>query len=255
MLLLLLNCAAAGLIFVISFLAGLAPLKHKRLQEHSNWLRAAEAGASGIFLGAALFHMLPAAQTSFQQALGNVSYPYANLLCAFGFVTLLFLEKINLHSTSKPSSTNNKLPLVLAIVLSIHAFTEGAAVGVNSVVANAFIISVAILAHKGSESFALAVNLAQSHLSTTAKWKIFFLFTLMTPLGIGIGALTKGFLIGNSGQIAEASFNAFAAGTFLYIATLHQLQHPHDASHCDHFQELIATVIGLSLMAILAIWV
>ena len=62
--------------------------------EHRPSLEAADAFASGIFLGAALFHMLPDAIHEFS-SLNDTSYPLAELFCALGFLILLFLERLS----------------------------------------------------------------------------------------------------------------------------------------------------------------
>ena len=42
----------------------------------------------------------------------------------------------------------------------------------------------------------------------------------MTPLGIGLGTVASGFFEGQAALLIEGSFNALAAGTFIYIAIM-----------------------------------
>jgi len=68
---------------------------------------------------------------------------------------------------------------MLAVILVIHSLIEGAALGVNATFSTASVIFVAIIAHKGSESFALAVILNRSQLSLKAVMITILIFALM----------------------------------------------------------------------------
>src|SRR3989338_6375401 len=157
--LLTLKILAAIAILLIALLAALLPLRFAR--SHRRILTIGDAFASGVFLSAALFHMLPAAEAGFRATLPAISFPYANLLCAIAFVIILFLERGvgHFHHTHDAASDSARMPVtpyVLVLVLSIHALIEGIALGINATVTSALIIFSAIVAHKGSESFALA---------------------------------------------------------------------------------------------------
>lgn len=53
----------------------------------------------------------------------------------------------------------------LLIVLSIHSIIAGMALGTETAIVGAVVILVAILAHKGTEAFALGVSLLRGGLS------------------------------------------------------------------------------------------
>ena len=254
--LLTLKFIAAGIIFILSIVTGLGPIRVWLANPHHEHIANIEAFAGGIFLGAALFHMLPDATREFTKVYGATTFPYTNLICAFGFILLLFLEKVILYY-AKHRYVNNLhvIPYILAIVLSVHALSEGTALGVNISLANSFIIFLAIIVHKSSESFALAASLTRSKMSLPHIATMFLFFSAVTPLGIIIGALTSNYIPSNDEDLLEAIFNAFAAGTFLYIATLHNLHHKHVHEEMNYFYEFIALVFGLSIMAVAAIWV
>ncbi len=246
---------AALLILVTSLVAGISPLRKSHANPELRWLALGEALAGGIFLGIAFFHMLPDAQVELQQAYGNLAYPYANLLCVGGFVILLFLEKVILQVGDQADrSRQTVVPYILPIVLSIHALIEGTALGINTTLANVVLIFVAIIVHKGSESFALATNLGRSHLPLRRSMPIFLGWALMSPLGVLLGSLLVTQLHTHSGQVTAAIFNALAAGTFIYIATLHKTTHICTSKHIDHFIEFISFLLGLGLMAVVEIW-
>ena len=197
--LLLYKIAAGILIFLVTLLAIIYPIKSRARPKHNRLLELADAFASGIFLGTALFHMLPDAIKDFSIIQSMNTYPIAELLCAAGFLILLFMERLS-HYFATEKNHANTMSYMLAIILIVHSLIEGTVLGVNSTFATASIIFIAIIAHKGSESFALAVVLNRSHLSLKKITGLIVVFSLMTPLGVLTGAgLTDSLKINNSG--------------------------------------------------------
>jgi zinc transporter 1/2/3 len=247
---------AAFALIAITLAGGWYPLSARFKKTIKEDFGLAEALTSGVFLGAALFHLLPDSIRQFHEIYGNFNYPYPFLLCAFGFVLLLFLEKIILHlADENPILSQNLIPFLLTMVISVHEFIAGAAIGVNLYFASTLIIFLAILAHKAFESFSLASVLGKSSLSSKKIIILFSIFTLITPLGILLGTLVSEVLQAQTAVLTEAIFNAVAAGTFLYIATLHNT-HMHAHEHHHHpLLEPVMVILGVSLMAVVAIWV
>ena len=141
-------------------------------------------------------------------------------------------------------------PLFIAVVLSLHALIEGAALGVSETLPSTILIFTAIIVHKGSESLALAAHLHEILVFPKQAILVFLAFSAMTPLGI----LAGDFLTETSESIRhpllEPIFNALAAGTFLYIATLHKIHHQHLHEDIGKLREFIVMSIGLSAMAV-----
>jgi zinc transporter 1/2/3 len=244
---------AGVFIFLTTVIVVIYPIKSRITPKHHRPLELADAFASGIFLGAALFHMLPDAIHHFSQVYVGSTYPIAELFCAVGFLTLLFLERIsNYLAASK--NYEHMLSYMLAFILIVHALIEGAVLGVNATLATAAIIFLAIIAHKSSESFALAVILNRSTLSLRRVISIIVLFSLMTPLGILVGTSLSSLLQARASMLFTASFNAFAAGTFLYMSTLHHINHHHRQHEAENLLEFVALLVGLIIMGGLAIW-
>lgn len=243
---------AAVLIFIISLAIALYPLKKERKLKHSESAELGEALASGIFLGAALFHMLPEATQIFAHLYPGFDYPLAEVICVFGFLLLLLLERFSLASTSIQS--RNSIPYILTLILVIHALTEGAALGIGTTLSETLMLAIAIIAHKGSESFALCVVLLKHNLPLKRIMLIVVFFSLMTPLGVGFGTVIDQFALAKDDALIAGIFNAFAAGTFLYISTLHHVhfhQHERDAQGLLEFASLAA---GAGAMALIALW-
>jgi len=251
--LLLYKIIAGVLIFLTTLLAIIYPIKTRSLPKHNRALELTDAFASGIFLGTALFHMLPDAIKDFSTLTFANQYPLAEILCAAGFLILLFMERLS-HYFSNPKNHAMTISYMLALILIVHSLIEGAVLGVNSTFATAAIIFIAIIAHKGSESFALAIVLNRSQLSLTRIIYLIAIFSLMTPLGIVLGAILENSFKTTTGALFTASFNAFAAGTFLYMSTLHHINHHQHQHEKEGLIEFAALLAGLVIMGVLSIW-
>lgn len=243
---------AALLIFLTSVGIASYPLKSRHAPKQSETAELGEALASGIFLGAAFFHMLPDAIRTFDHLYNNLFLPLPEIICVLGFLLLLFLERLSL-TYSNPQSTSS-VPYILALILIIHALTEGAALGIGSTFSESMMLFIAIIAHKGSESFALCVILLKHQLSFKRVLSIIIFFALMTPLGIGLGATINEFTFAREGELISAIFNAFAAGTFLYISTLHHIHFHKHAKDTQGLLEFASLVIGTVAMGVISLW-
>jgi len=243
---------AALLLLITAILAVIYPIKARTRVTDHRFMDLGDAFASGIFLGAALFHMLPDANAAFQEALGHYTYPLAELFCAAGFVLLLFLERLTMNSEHHHELT---IPYLAAVTLIIHSLIEGAALGVNTALATAMIIFLAIFVHKGSESFALSIILCRgNHLSTKSLYWLVGIFSVMTPIGILLGTVITSFLQFKEAQLIAAGFNAFAAGTFLYMSTLHHIHHHQRMHEAEGMVEFFCLLLGLGLMGLVVLW-
>lgn len=209
-----------------------------------------ESLASGIFFGAGLLHMLPDATQEFIKA--GYNYPFPFLIAAISFLLLLLLEHIGVSLRHRSNGLLSTIALIAAVMLSVHSLLEGAAVGLADNIATTVIIFIAIIAHKGAASFALAVNLNRSSLSTSNCLLAFIIFTVMTPLGI----LGGDWLLStpNHNALLTPIFSSLAAGTFLYIGTLHGLGRASLIRYCCNMREFFVMTLGFTIMAVVAIW-
>lgn len=239
----------AIIIFLATIVAVFYPIRAKK-NGHHHFLDFGDAFASGVFLGAALFHMLPEAANNFETLFPDLRYPMAALLCACGFLLLLFLERLSLARTKNYST----IPYVLALIIIIHSFIEGAVLGINTGLSTLSIIFLAVLAHKGSEGFALSMAFNRTTITLTPTVVLIGIFSFMTPLGIVLGATATTFLQTRETQMMTAGFNAFAAGTFLYMSTLHHINHHQRLHEAENLTEFFCLLGGLSIMAVIALW-
>jgi zinc transporter 1/2/3 len=84
--------------------------------------------------------------------------------------------------------------------------------------------------------------------------KLILGFAIMTPLGIMLGTGISALLDSTGEQVFEALFDAIAAGTFLYIASLDIIREEFLPPRSDRRIKWLWAAIGLTLMAIVAIW-
>ena len=241
---------ALSIVFVILF-AGWLPFK-QRLQSKSHVdFPSGETLATGVFLGAALLHMLPESQSMFMKL--NYQYPFACLITGIVFLMFLWLEHVGKelyhhHETSHPA-----FAILAWLMLSIHSFILGTALGFSQEYSLAVMLFFAIIAHKWAESFALAITLNKSSLPTKYNLMLFILFTLMTPVGIYVGWYLGHGL--ETKSLFDPILIAISAGTFLYLGTLHGLERCVMVKRCCNLGDFSFVIIGFCLMALVALYV
>ena len=245
-----LKLVMVAVVVIISLATGRPALMAMRSGRALPELGFGEAFAAGIFLGAGLIHMLGDSQSAFDTA--HVDYPFAMVICGSVMLLLLWIEHLANRGMESSSGNSKLLPLTAVAMLSIHSLLMGAAFGVSSSVALTVVIFIAVLAHKGSASFALGLELGRSEFSKRSAWRLFLVFVLMFPLGALVGQVLS--TASDAHPLVEASISAAAAGTFLFFGTLHGLASSPMINRCCNQREFIGAVGGFALMAVVAIW-
>ncbi len=245
-----LKLVMVAVVVIISLATGRPALKAMRSDRPLPALGFGEAFAAGIFLGAGLIHMLGDSQSAFDAA--NVDYPFAMVICGSVMLLLLWIEHLANRGMEFPSGNSRLLPLTAVAMLSIHSLLMGAAFGVSSSVALTVVIFIAVLAHKGSASFALGLELGRSEFSRRSAWRLFLVFVVMFPFGALVGQALSSASAAH--PLVEASISAAAAGTFLFFGTLHGLASSPMINRCCNQREFIGAVGGFAVMAVVAIW-
>lgn len=213
----------AILIIVISGLGGgLLPMRIGVSERANELLPIGNAFAGGIFLGAGLIHLLPDAQENFGRFAGDIDFPFVLLICGCGFLLVFFLEKVLLRGEDVGAMSGERpvYPFVLTLVLSVHSFIAGTALGLEKTLISSVILFIAIIAHKSSAAFALGSSLRNAEIPSPRFAMIISFFSCMTPLGIMLGTAFAGLLTSRTATGVEAIFDALAAGTFLYVSIL-----------------------------------
>lgn len=243
---------AAFLLFMTTVLTALYPLKRHSSLKQGESFELMEALASGIFLGAAFFHLLPDAISELNGVLLTFHYPIAEVICVASFLILLILERLTLAHPA--INTKHAIPYLLLCILTIHAVIEGAALGLNHGLSETVILFIAIAAHKGSESFALCVSFLKHEISYQRTRFYIVLFACVTPLGIALGTFINTEMIAGHADGLAGILSACAAGTFLYISTLHHMHFHQHRGEAQGMAEYAGLVLGVAMMAVLALW-
>ena len=249
-----------AVIWLIGLVAGLWPVLTGAEARHDRFFSLGNALAGGVFLGAGLIHLLPDSIDSFGTLLGpDLEYPLASLICAAGFLLVLLIEKVVLRgdeasvAEAASGSASSFAPYVLALVLSVHSVIAGIALGAETAAATTAALFIAIVAHKSVAAFALGVNLHRAAVARARSVGIVALFAAMTPLGIAIGASLGLVLSDRGAQWFEGTFDALAAGTFLYIAVI-DIVEDEFAKPQDLAQKFVMVLLGIAIMAVVALW-
>lgn len=232
-------------IIAVALLGGYGAFRLKQTQRSEFYFAIGNTFAAGIFLGAGLIHMLPDATEEFSQVIHS-DFPFAPFIATLGFLLILSIEKIMSNSKKQTS-------YVLIFILSIHSIIVGIALGNEKTISLSIVIAMAVLAHKGSAAFALAISMIKSKIETQKIKKFILMFSTMTPLGIFIGVIFNHVFKGDASDFSIATFDALASGTFLYIAIM-DIFNDEFKRNQDIYLKLLSSTLGLLLMALLAVW-
>jgi solute carrier family 39 (zinc transporter), member 1/2/3 len=257
-------------ILAVTLAGGYLPLFRPEQARSTRGFPLGQAFAAGVFLALSLTLMLPSGMHLLPKALPTAHYPLAPLLAALAFLVLLFVEHTtgrahgrahdHAHgdecqpttspgSTGSTSPTGPAIPVIMTIMIAIPSFLLGTALGASSTLP-AEVILLAILAHKGSAGFALALKMVRS---TMARWQVFglyLLFACSTPLGIVVGEDIHHLLTGQSLWLFKGVVLSLAAGVFLFMAALHDLHRSPLIADCRTMKGFMCLLAGFGLTAL-----
>jgi zinc transporter ZupT len=199
--------------------------------------------SGGFLLSLAFIHFIP--------ELYEHSAAKIGIYILVGFLVQLILEFFSggIEHGHVHAVKGAKLPIVLVIALSAHAFLEGIPLGTQ--LAGAEIATshhheggsgllTGILLHRIPVAIALATVLFTSKVSKTKVWLTLGVFALTTPLGLLIGL--------NSVDRFDFDFNiilAVVVGMFLHISTT--IIFETSENHKFNFIKLLAILGGAGL--------
>jgi len=239
------------IIFVVILLAGWYPFKKRMKDDQHIDFPVGETLATGVFLGAALLHMLPEASNLFGKL--GYNYPFAFIITGAVFLVFLWFEHLGKELYHHHEATHPAFAILAWAMLSVHSIMLGAALGLAHYNSMIIMLFLAIITHKWAESFAIAVQLNKSSMSTNKSMVFFFIFSLMTPIGIYFGWYFGHGIETNS--IFDPILIAASAGTFLYLGTLHGLERCVMVERCCNLRDFSYVIIGFLLMASVAAYV
>jgi len=241
------------IIFFISVLGGSYPLFKRGKSRGKRGLPAGESFTAGVFLALSLFIMLPAGLHLFGKIFPDINYPLAAIFVVTAFLLLLALEHFSVKLRQKEEADADLsgpiISVIMTIMIAIPSFLLGAAIGISPELQAEFIL-IAVLAHKGSAGFGLALTMARSTLTRIQTYILYLVFALSTPFGIFIGADISEFLRGESVIAVKAVILSLAAGVFLYMSTVHGLRRTALVEHCSGIKGFSLMLSGLIITAL-----
>ncbi len=233
-----------------------------------------ESLATGVFLGAALIHLIPDAISSFHELKPKIDYPVIMLIVGSVFLLFLLIEhsfayynhkkyhssfninnqELDIDNPQKTSlSKTNTLILACSttLALTLHSFFAGAGLGLANSNGLEIVMLIAILSHKTVAGLALTIELYKTNSKRWIKILLFTIFAIATPIGLILGYTIK---INFDNEIITPILIAFSAGTFLFLGTLHGLSKSVLGSKCCKVWNFLWVIVGFLIMAIVAIW-
>ncbi len=210
-----------------------------------------QAITAGIFIGAALFHMLPAAMTQIRQLTLN-DFLWTIAIC------LLTMQSMNLWSRLLKNANQFFLStslssIFIVIMLGLHSLCEGMTLGFVSELNIFLIVFIAILCHKGAASFALTSHLLRHQYHRVSIHSIMLIFSLLSPVGIIMGATSIRLFSTRMGSGLAGIFLSIAAGTFAYIALYEYIMPLMRDPVVNRRSYLSFCALGVILMGLLAL--
>ncbi len=240
-------------ILLITIGGGFLPLFRQDRARAAQGFPMGQAFASGVFLALSLTIMLPNGFHLFAKTFPAVSYPLASLFAIMAYLFLLALGHLATATKhmdeDKLAVTTPVVPIIMTIMIAIPSFFLGTALGVSDY-ESGLIILFAILAHKGTAGFALALSMVRSTLKRPQVLVLFCLFACSTPLGILVGADVHDYLSGHTMMIFKAVILSLASGVFLFMATLHEMKHSPMIVDCCTKKGFIALLFGFIITAL-----
>jgi len=154
------------------------------------------------------------------------------------------------HNHVTPIHHNSSLrSILLLLALSFHSIFDGLAIGLQDEANRMISIFIAVLVHKAVMAFSLGLNIAQSSLSFKSFMISNIIFTISSPIGMGIGMGILGLPHSLTQDIISSVLQAIAGGTFLYITFFEVLPHELNQSGLKHrLWKVLFTILGFLCM-------
>lgn len=237
-------------ILVITFAGGWLPLTQPDRARTAEGFPLGKPFSAGVFLALSLALMLPSGFHLLGKAYPHSPLPLAPVVAASIYLLLLFLEHREEELIGKGQRadglTSPVIPLIMTVMIAIPSFLLGSALAISGTI-QAVMIFLAIVVHKGTAGFALAIKMVRSSLSKSGVYGLYCLFACATPFGIIVGQEARGYLSGHDMLVAKGVILSAASGVFLYMSTMHGLRDNPLIVHCRQHRGFLAMLLGFVL--------
>lgn len=238
-------------ILIVAIAGGWAPLTRRKRVRDKSGFQMGEAFSSGVFLALSMLIMLPASHHLLTKAHPGLIFPLSAAGCLTAFVVLLAMAhwmKSGKFGEENANMPGPAIPLIMTVMIAIPSFLLGTALAMSTSLA-AVMMLLAIIVHKGSAGFALALNLVRSTLSPVQTWIVYLCFACSTPAGILVGDGVHLFITGYTELLIKGIILGLASGVFLYMATLHEFDDSPLIKTCSSAKGFTWMFLGLLLTA------
>ena len=243
----------AAITLILALLGGLSPIL-SRIKENQQTLRRITGVASGILLASALLVVIPEGfelatgeheehAEEDEEEVGHEEEGLGNLLIGgailAGFLMMLILEGSGIgHAVHEEHHDHHEehghehvhhrnSPWIMVLGLSLHSAADGLAIGsaaAGSSEAVTALVALAVIIHKVPAAFSLGVFSMHEREGRNDSIRDVVLFSLATPVMI----LVSFYALEGLDEHLIALAMLFAAGTFLYVATVDTLPDIHN---------------------------
>jgi len=121
--------------------------------------------------------------------------------------------KVATSSTTNNTTNSGRSAVILLAALAVHSILEMAALGLSDTFKDSAILTISIALHQPAESIALLVAFLKSGMPKPQIIMYLSIFSLMGPLGCGLGIMVNEF----ADPIVDSIMLAIVAGTFVYV--------------------------------------
>nr|XP_053638888.1 zinc transporter ZIP1-like [Cherax quadricarinatus] len=157
---------------------------------------------------------------------------------------------IHHHVSGLNKSTSVMEAVVVVIALSFHSIMEGLAIGLESNIADVWILFGAVVAHKFVIAFCISMELLEVRLSFKPFMASIVIFSLASPIGgfIGVLLLSLATEETSANVLIPNVLQSISAGTILYVAFCEVLERER-AKNERGLVRLLALFAGFCVMA------
>lgn len=152
-------------------------------------------------------------------------------------------EGLDFHHSSLRS-------VLLLLALSFHSVFEGVAIGLQHNAGEFLSIVIAVMVHKTVIAFSLGLNIAQSDFKFRSFVISNVIFSLASPLGIGLGILMMDLPASLLRDFCNGILQGVAGGTFLYI-TFFDVLPPALNGSGNRFLKVLCVILGFACICCL----
>ncbi|EAY14166.1 ZIP Zinc transporter family protein [Trichomonas vaginalis G3] len=261
----------SSVFLVMGLVSSVLPLFIKSI----SFLSVLDSFAGGVFLGAALVHLIPEGIEN----LNKSEIPLGSLLCLAGFLVMYLIESFGSHGHDHGASHNHdhdkngkhndeladdhkvKAKLInrlspsskaIYIALLFHSFVEAISLGVVNDLTVLKSLIYALAGHYPAEVFSLGLQIFGNKISKTKYFAMMCFYSFVTPFTI-----IASYYVGKAcNETVSGCVVAISSGIFAFVA-FHELSEAlekiHESNGKSKFYHLIAILIGALWMAGLAI--